>query len=183
MMEFLEQRAHHRKGGRLLAALFFREQIGERLQMAVQRAVLVCEALPMRVRCEHRLQNLCEDLAAGAQRADDDVAAARDDFYRRSHRTHIPARISTGKLITRRKIDPALRVHLLQQPLKAATVRHVGNRARDADAAWRGVGFRAHTAGVFRGYHYGTNSANTSFESSTPRGVSRTRVPARSSRP
>ena len=107
------------------------------------------------MRAQHRLQHAIDDLAARVQRTQGNVAAGGDDLERRRDRRHVPARIALGVFVAGRKIDPALRIELLQQPAQALFVRDLGNGAFDDDAAGRGIAFGAHKNrwGVSQGYH------------------------------
>src|SRR6266853_4986724 len=98
----------------------------------------------MRMRCEGRLENLIQRLAARVERADGDIAFARDDLDRRRHRRHVPARIPSRELVTGGEIDAALRVQLLEKTPQTPVVSHVGNKARDGDAARGGIALGAH---------------------------------------
>src|ERR1700694_2937932 len=99
----------------------------------------------MRMRREGRLDNLVQRLAARVERADGDVPFARDDLDRRRHRGHVPARITPWEFVTGGKINAALRVQLLQKTPQTPAVSHVGNSARDGDAARGGIALGAHT--------------------------------------
>ena len=53
-VEILDQRAQNRKGRRLLAALFFREKLRQRLEPATERGAFEPKFLPVRMRFEQR---------------------------------------------------------------------------------------------------------------------------------
>src|SRR5579864_1025208 len=98
----------------------------------------------MRMERERRCENLIQRGAAGVERADGDIASARDDFDRRRHRSHVPARIPPRKLITGGKIYAALRVQFLEKTPQTPAIGHVGNGARDGNAARGGIALGAH---------------------------------------
>ena len=79
-LEFADQRAQNRKRRGLLAALFFREQGGQRFQPAAQRRALKAELLPMRMALEQAIQHLVQHFAARVQAAGIRCRARRRRF-------------------------------------------------------------------------------------------------------
>ena len=89
----------------------------------------------MRMRLEHRHQNLIDDFAAGVQRAELDAAVEGNDFERRPGRGEFPARVAARVFITRRKIEPAVGVQIAQQVTQTLAKTGAGLGPADTDTA------------------------------------------------
>jgi len=65
-----------------LLPFLFREQLRQRLEVAVDDAVHDLERFPVRMRAQNRLQQTIDDLAARIQRSQGDIAIGGDNLKR-----------------------------------------------------------------------------------------------------
>src|SRR5579884_3742137 len=144
MAQLVYPGAQDGEGGGLAAALFFREQLRQRLQRAGEDAVRPVEALPVRVRREHRIEQAADDFPARVERTELDAAAAADDLQRRADRSNVPAGVALRVFVAGRQVRAPLRIEAAQQMREPALVRRFGRGSDDTNAARSAVGKLAH---------------------------------------
>ena len=143
-LELLDQRAQNRERGGLLAALLLGEERGQGLEAAGQNRAFEAELFPVRMVREQLVKHAGEDGSALVQRPELHAAVVGNNFERRAGRGDIPARISSGILISRRKINPAVLVQVIQQVVQSLPEVDLGRGPGDLDTVGSGIAVFAH---------------------------------------
>lgn len=149
--ELVHQGAENAEDGRLFAALLFREEFGERLEAAHQRAALRVEGFPVRMPGQNGEEHLVEEHAAQVEGTELDQAVMGDDFQWRAGGGDIPARITAGVFIAGGEIEAAVGIQLAQEVFQAFAETRPRRRAADGDAVGGRVAKDPHNCALWRG--------------------------------
>ena len=122
--EFVDQNSKNGKCRRLLAALLFGKQRGQRFQSPVQAGTLDLEFIPVGMFAKQRAKDLIDNFAPLIERAEIDVAASGHNLERRRYGRHIPARVTFRIFVARGKVDTAIPVQLVQQAFQPFVKRN-----------------------------------------------------------
>ena len=121
--ELIGEGAQDGERRRLPAALFLREQLGQRLEGTADQAIGRLEIIPMGVLRKHRRQHAQDPHAAFVQRAKLHLLAGGDHFERRFHRAKVPTRVTPRIFVARGKVAAAELVEVAKQMAESLTIR------------------------------------------------------------
>ncbi len=134
--ELVNERSQDGECGRLLAALLFGKQCGQRLQDAADAAGFERDGFPMRMVFQHGKQHLAKEGPPLVQRIKEQAASAAHHFQGRANGGDIPTGVAPWILVARGKIEAAPRFQPRQQVFHAIGERNRGESSRDDNAAW-----------------------------------------------